>query len=60
MYEAKLEIPGGAGSTNQITILGGGMDILCNHTITVYGKAKSSAILSDFMSNCWSLIMWNT
>ena len=43
----------GEGSTNQITILGGGMDIFCKHTITVYGKAKFSASLSDSKSNCW-------
>ena len=36
------------------------MDIFCNHTISVYGKAKFSASLSDSKSNCWSLIMWNT
>ena len=37
----------GEGGTNQITILGGGMDIFCNHTIAVYGKAKFSASLSE-------------
>ena len=33
-YEAKLEIPGGGGveERNRRTILGGGMDIFCNHT----------------------------
>ena len=50
----------GKGGPNQITILGGGIDIFCNRTITVYGKAKFSASLSDSKSNYWSLIMWNT
>ena len=40
----------GEGGPNQITILGGGMDIFCNRTITVYGKAKFSASLSDSKS----------
>ena len=35
------------GGTNQITILGGEMDIFCNHTITVYGEAKFSATLFE-------------
>ena len=50
----------GEGGTNQMTILGGGMDTFCNHTIPVYGNAKFSAILSDSKYNSWSLIMWNT
>ena len=50
----------GEGGTNQMTILGGGMDTFCNHTIPVYGNAKFSAILSDSKYNSRSLIMWNT
>ena len=34
-YEAKLEIPGGWEGPHQKTILGGGMDIFWNHTISV-------------------------
>ena len=51
---------GGWGVTNQITILGGGIDNFWNHTIPVYDNTKFSAILLDSKSNYWSLIMWYT
>jgi len=50
----------GGGVTNQITILGGGMDNFWNHTIPVYDNMKFSAILLDSKSNYWSLITWYT